>query len=74
MPILRDMQTAVETANPLAPLEAAEAIDLHDRVRVPDGRVGKVIGFYRRAQVTVCVLFETGDTAQFVQAQLSPLT
>jgi hypothetical protein len=60
------MQAAVETPNSLSSLEAAEAIDLCDRVRAPD--------FYRRAQVTVCVLFEAGDTGQFMQAQLSPLT
>jgi hypothetical protein len=72
---MQTLQTAVETAtNSLLPLEAAEAIDLYDRVRAPDGRVGKVIGFYRRAQVTVCVVFEAGDTGQFMQAQLSPLT
>jgi hypothetical protein len=68
-----DMQTAVETAKSLTPVEA-DAIDLYDRVRAPDGRVGKVIGFYRRAQVTVCVLFDGGDTGQFMHAQLSPLT
>ena len=51
----------------------AEAIDLYDRVRAPDGRVGKVIGFYRRDEVTVVVLFDSGGTAQFLHAQLSPL-
>ena len=49
------------------------AIDLYDEVRAPDGRVGKVIGFYRREEVTVVVLFDSGDTAQFLHAQLSPL-
>ena len=51
----------------------AEAFDLNDRVRAPDGRVGKVIGFYRREEVTVVVLFDSGGTAQFLHAQLSPL-
>ena len=66
-----EVQTAVETVNSLS--EQADVIDLYDRVRAPDGRVGKVIGFYRRAQVTVCVLFDSGDTGQFQHAQLSPL-
>jgi hypothetical protein len=62
---------AVATAS-LFPAEA-EAIDLHDRVRAPDGRIGSVIGFYRRAEVTVVVLFDSGDSAQFLHAQLVPL-
>lgn len=63
--------TTVSTANLFPP--EADAIDLYDRVRAPDGRVGKVIGFYRRDEVTVVVLFDSGDTAQFLHAQLSPL-
>jgi hypothetical protein len=64
------MKTA--EASQLFPREA-EAIDLNDRVRAPDGRVGKVIGFYRREEVTVVVLFDSGGTSQFLHAQLSPL-
>ena len=35
--------------------------------------MGKVIGFYRRDQVTVCVLFDSGESGQFLHAQLAPL-
>jgi hypothetical protein len=38
---------------------------LHDHVRVPDGREGEVIGFYRRTCESVLVLFETGDSHEF---------
>jgi hypothetical protein len=65
------VKTAVETTQLFPP--EAEAIDLYDRVRTPDGRVGQVIGFYRRDQVTVVVLFDSGDSGQFLHAQLSPL-
>ena len=47
------------------PLLAPELIDAHDRVRVPDGRVGEVIGFYRRQVETVVVLFSSGRSAEF---------
>jgi hypothetical protein len=43
-----------------------ETIDPHDRVRVPDGRVGEVIGFYRRQHESVVVLFASGRTAEFL--------
>jgi hypothetical protein len=43
-----------------------ESIDAHDRVRVPDGRVGEVIGFYRREYETVVVLFSSGRSGEFL--------
>lgn len=43
-----------------------EPIDAHDRVRVPDGRVGEVIGFYRRQHESVVVLFVSGRTDEFL--------
>jgi hypothetical protein len=43
-----------------------EAIDAHDRVRVPDGRIGEVIGFYRRQHETVVVLFSSGKSDEFL--------
>ena len=45
---------------------APEAIDAHDRVRVPDGRVGEVIGFYRREYESVVVLFPCGRSAEYL--------
>jgi hypothetical protein len=47
-----------------------EAIDAHDRVRVPDGSVGEVIGFYRREYETVVVLFSSGGSAEFLTADV----
>jgi hypothetical protein len=43
----------------------AEVIDFHDHVRVPDGRTGEVIGFYRREDESIVVLFPCGDSAEF---------
>lgn len=45
---------------------APETIDAHDRVRVPDGRIGEVIGFYRRQHETVVVLFSSGNSDEFL--------
>ena len=47
-----------------------EKIDAHDRVRVPDGRVGEVIGFYRRQHETVVVLFATGASDEFLTSDV----
>jgi hypothetical protein len=52
------------------PLIAPETIDAHDRVRVPDGRVGEVIGFYRRQHETVVVLFSSGSSDEFLTSDV----
>jgi hypothetical protein len=43
-----------------------EAIEANDNVRVPDGRIGEVIGFYRRESESVVVLFESGRSSEFL--------
>ena len=48
------------------PAVLPEPIDAHDRVRVPDGRVGEVIGFYRREHESVVVLFSSGCSGEFL--------
>jgi hypothetical protein len=35
------------------------------RVRVPDGRIGEVIGFYQRPGPTVLVRLAPGEIAEF---------
>jgi hypothetical protein len=52
------------------PLLAPETFDAHDRVQVPDGRVGEVIGFYRRQDETVVVLFSSGRSSEFLTADV----
>ena len=37
----------------------------HGYVRVPDGRIGTVIGFYKRVDELVVVKFASGDSAEF---------
>jgi hypothetical protein len=54
------------------PRLAPETIDAHDRVRVPDGRVGEVIGFYRRQDESVVVLFPTGRSDEFLTTDVRP--
>ncbi len=43
-----------------------ETIDANDHVLVPDGRVGVVIGFYRRQDESVVVLFPCGNSDEFL--------
>ncbi len=38
---------------------------LHDRVQVPDGREGDVVGFYRLEDELVLVSFSACDAAKF---------
>lgn len=46
----------------------------HDLVRIPDGSVGKVIGFYRTDNVAVLVRLNSGDRRQYAPAELRPVT
>ncbi len=42
-----------------------------DHVRVPDGRIGEVVGFYRgEAEPVMLVVFCSGDTDRFCRADL----
>jgi hypothetical protein len=42
----------------------------HDRVRVPDGRIGEVVGFYHRKDEWVVVSFSVGMSAEFLVGQV----
>jgi len=46
-------------------------IGFHDRVRVPDGRTGNVIGFYRTTTQTALVLLDAGASCQFLLSELA---
>ena len=46
----------------LLPLSPADDIALHARVRMPNGRIGNVIGFYRGPQETVVVRYDGGES------------
>jgi hypothetical protein len=46
------------------------ALARHDHVRVPDGRIGEVIGFYREDDEPMLVLFGSGDTRRYGRADL----
>jgi hypothetical protein len=48
-------------------------VGYHDRVRVPDGRIGEVIGFYRRECEAVLVLFSSGVSAELLLTDVEPL-
>jgi hypothetical protein len=56
------------------PKSGAPGIALHARVSVPDGNVGKVIGFYNRDPETVLVLFDSGGSHEFAPADLHRVT
>ena len=42
----------------------------YDHVRVPDGRIGEVIGFYREDDEPMLVLFVGGDSRRYSRADL----
>ncbi|HEX7581468.1 MAG TPA: hypothetical protein VF321_00150 [Gaiellaceae bacterium] len=44
-----------------------------DRVRVPDGRIGAVVGFYRRAEEVVLVSFSAGTAVEFLVTEVEVL-
>jgi hypothetical protein len=52
------------------PVVRPEAIETRDNVRVPDGRVGEVIGFYRREFESVVVLFASGRSSEFLTSEV----
>lgn len=45
-------------------------VGCHDRVRVPDGRSGEVIGFYRDEVEHMLVQFDTGGSRRYLPADL----
>jgi hypothetical protein len=45
-------------------------VGCHDRVRVPDGRNGEVIGFYRDEVEEMLVLFDTGGSQRYLRSDL----
>jgi hypothetical protein len=45
-------------------------VGCHDRVRLPDGRNGEVIGFYRDQVVRLLVQFDTGGNQRYLPADL----
>ena len=57
------------SADPAAP-DDVRALARHGRVRVPDGRIGEVIGFYRADDEPMLVLFDTGDSRRYSRADL----
>ena len=46
-------------------------IRFRDRVRVPDGRIGNVVGFYRTKTEMALVKLEDRETRKFVLSELS---
>jgi hypothetical protein len=54
----------------MSPFEVSRPV-LHDRVLVPSGREGEVIGFYRRPpDESVLVLFSPGESGEFLTADV----
>jgi hypothetical protein len=47
---------------------------VHDRVRVPGGREGEVIGFYQRRYRSVLVRFASGGSAEVFTAEVEWLS
>jgi hypothetical protein len=59
----------------VTPLKAApedpRAFARSDHVRVPDGRIGEVVGFYRgEDEPEILVMFRSGDTDRYCRTEL----
>jgi hypothetical protein len=50
----------------------ADALALHDRVRIPDGREGEVIGFYRRTAESALIRVQSGGCVEALLADVQP--
>ena len=61
--------TTLMAHNPRIAVEQ-HRLSLNDRVSVPNGRVGRVIGFYCRASETVLVRFDFGDSREYSAEEL----
>ena len=62
--------TALHTSSPLFDLRR---VAYRDRVRVPDGRIGAVAGFYRRTEEVVLVSFSAGTSVEFLVTEVEAL-
>jgi len=56
-----------------SPLFDKRCVAYRDRVRVPDGRIGAVVGFYRRAEEVVLVSFSAGTSVEFLVTEVEAL-
>ena len=54
-------------------LDGGRAISRHDDVRVPDGRIGEVIGYALEAEDNLLVLLDSG-ARRFLRADLRLLS
>jgi hypothetical protein len=57
-------------AAPPLPVSSTGDLALHARVRVPNGRIGNVIGFYRGPEESVVVQYDRGDSGAFPACDL----
>jgi hypothetical protein len=56
------------------PAEEVARLALYDHVFVGDGRTGYVVGFYRRENASVHVLFASGDVDAFPHSEVVRLS
>ena len=56
-----------------SPLFDPRRVAYRDRVRVPDGRIGAVVGFYRRTEDVVLVSFSAGTSVEFLVTEVEAL-
>ena len=62
--------TALHTSSPLFDIRR---VAYRDHVRVPDGRIGAVVGFYRRTEEVVLVSFSAGTSGEFLMTEVEAL-
>jgi hypothetical protein len=54
------------------PVDGAPTFGYRDLVRTPGGRIGAVVGFYRRDAETVLVRFSMNERTEFLTSDVVP--
>jgi len=69
-PPLNAQRKDAMAATTVFPSPTGMDIRFHDRVRVPDGRTGNVVRFYRTRTEMALVVLVTGEARKFVLSEL----
>jgi hypothetical protein len=59
-------------ANETGPPDDTPSIACFSVVRTPGGRIGSVVGFYRRDTETALIRFAAGDCTEFPMSDIEP--
>jgi hypothetical protein len=63
--VTRRSESTIATVEENHVNDVPAGLECRDLVRVPDGRIGEIVGFYRRPVEAVVVGFPSGASAEF---------